>query len=91
MPDSPIVDVAMALAFFYVTLSLVCSSIQEIIAGVFGLRSRNLRRGIENLVGNEYARAFYRRWSRAESHCRSGRAQSGPAGLGATVRRSRLK
>ena len=39
MLDSPIVDVAMGLAFFYVTLSLVCSSIQEIIAGVFGLRS----------------------------------------------------
>ena len=43
-------DVAIGLAFFYVTLSLVCSAIQEIIAGVFGLRSRNLRRGIENLV-----------------------------------------
>ena len=59
MLDSPIVDVAMGLMFFYVTLSLVCSSIQEIIAGVFGLRSRNLRRGIENLVGNEYAQALY--------------------------------
>ena len=47
------------LAFIYVTLSLVCSLIREIIAGVFGLRSRNLRRGIENLVGNEYAQALY--------------------------------
>ena len=53
------IDVAIGLAFCYVTLSLVCSSIQEIIAGVFGLRSRNLKRGIENLVGNEYARALY--------------------------------
>ena len=59
MLDSPMIDVAIGLAFFYVTLSLVCSSIQEIIAGVFGLRSRNLKRGIENLVGNEYARALY--------------------------------
>ncbi len=59
MLNGPIVDVALGLIFFYVTLSLVCSSIQEVIAGVFGLRSRNLRRGIENLVGNEYAQALY--------------------------------
>ena len=37
----------------------MCSSIQEIIAGLFGLRSHNLKRGIENLVGNEYAQALY--------------------------------
>ena len=59
MLDSPMLDVAIGLVFFYVTLSLVCSSIQEIIASVFGLRARNLRRGIINLVGNEYARALY--------------------------------
>lgn len=59
MLDSPIVDVAMGLVFFYVTLSLVCSSIQEIIASLLGLRSRNLRKGIENLIGNEYAEALY--------------------------------
>ena len=44
MLDSPMIDVAIGLVFFYVTLSLVCSSIQEIIASVLGLRSRNLRR-----------------------------------------------
>ena len=59
MLDSPMIDVAIGLVFFYVTLSLVCSSIQEIIASVLGLRSRNLRRGIRNLVGNEYAQALY--------------------------------
>ena len=59
MLDSPIVDVAVGLVFFYVTLSLVCSSVQEIIAGVFGLRSHNLKRGVENLVGSEYAQAVY--------------------------------
>ena len=53
------IDVAIGLVFFYVALSLVCSSIQEIVAGVFGLRARNLRRGIVNLVGDEYARALY--------------------------------
>ena len=59
MLDSPIVDVAMGLVFFHVTLSLVCSSIQEIIASLLGLRSRNLKKGIRNLVGNEYAEAMY--------------------------------
>ena len=59
MLDSPMIDVAIGLVFFYVTLSLLCSSIQEIIASVLGLRSRNLRRGIRNLVGNEYAQALY--------------------------------
>ena len=59
MLDSPIVDVAMGLVFFYVTLSLVCSSIQEIIASLLGLRSRNLKKGIRNLIGNEYAEAVY--------------------------------
>ena len=53
------IDIAIGLVFFYVALSLVCSSIQEIVAGVFGLRARNLRRGIINLVGDEYARALY--------------------------------
>ena len=59
MLNSPIVDVAMGLVFFYVTLSLVCSSIQEIIASLLGLRSRNLRKGIGNLIGSEYAEALY--------------------------------
>lgn len=59
MLDSPIVDVAMGLVFFYVTLSLVCSSIQEIIASLLGLRSRNLKKGIRNLIGSEYAEAMY--------------------------------
>ena len=59
MLDSPIVDVAMGLVFFHVTLSLVCSSIQEIIASLLGLRSRNLKKGIRNLIGNEYAEAMY--------------------------------
>lgn len=59
MLDSPIVDVALGMVFFYVTLSLVCSSIQEIIASLLGLRSRNLKKGIRNLIGNEYAEAMY--------------------------------
>ena len=60
MPDGPMLDVAVGLVFCYVTLSLVCSSIQELVAGLFGLRARNLRRGVETLIGNAYARALYR-------------------------------
>ena len=59
MLDNPIIDVAIGLVFFYVVLSLVCSSIQEVIASLAGLRSTNLEKGIKNLVGNEYARAMY--------------------------------
>ncbi len=59
MLDSPIVDVALGMVFFYVTLSLVCSSIQEIIASLLGLRSRNLKKGVRNLIGSEYAEAMY--------------------------------
>lgn len=60
MLDTPIMDVAIGLIFFYVLLSLVCSSIQEIIASIFGLRSRNLEKGIKNLIGREYARSVYK-------------------------------
>ena len=38
MLDSPMIDGAIGLVFFYVTLSLVCSSIQEIIASRSGCR-----------------------------------------------------
>ena len=51
MLDNPIIDVAIGLVFFYVTLSL--TAIQEIIASLLGLRSRNLKKGIENLIGND--------------------------------------
>lgn len=59
MMDQPIIDVAVGLVFFYVVLSLVCSSIQEVVASLLGLRSRNLKKGIENLVGETYASAVY--------------------------------
>lgn len=59
MLETPIIDVAIGLIFFYVVLSLVCSAIQEVIASVFAFRSHNLKKGIENLVGNEYAQKMY--------------------------------
>ena len=59
MFDGPIIDVAMGLIFFYVVLSLICSALQELVASVFGLRSRNLARGIQNLLGDDYAKDLY--------------------------------
>ena len=60
MLDNPIIDVAIGLTFFYVVLSLACSSIQEIIASISGLRSKTLEKGIKNLVGNDYAESMYK-------------------------------
>ena len=53
------IDVAVGLTFFYVVLSLICSSIQEVFARVFGLRARNLKKGIENLLGSCYTNQLY--------------------------------
>lgn len=59
MFDHPIIDVTLGLVFFYVVLSLVASAVQEWIASLCALRSRNLRTGIENLVGDDYAKEVY--------------------------------
>lgn len=59
MLDGPIVDVALGLIFFYVLLSLVCSSIQELVATWLGRRSKNLETGLINLLGKRYAGALY--------------------------------
>ncbi len=59
MLDHPAIDVALGLIFFFVVLSLVTSAVQEWIASLFALRSKNLNEGIRNLVGNEYAKRVY--------------------------------
>ena len=59
MFDHPIIDVGLGLIFFYVVLSLVASAIQEWIASLFALRSKNLRKGVQNLIGNDYAKKVY--------------------------------
>ena len=59
MLDHPIIDVALGLIFFYVILSLVASAIQEWIASLCKLRSKNLQAGIKNLIGEEYAQKVY--------------------------------
>ena len=59
MLDHPIIDVALGLIFFYVVLSLVASAVQEWIASLCALRSKNLFAGIQRLVGDKYAQSVY--------------------------------
>ena len=59
MFDHPIIDVGIGLIFFYVVLSLVASSVQEWIASLFALRSKNLLSGVQNLIGDDYAKKVY--------------------------------
>lgn len=60
MFDHPIIEVTLGLVFFYVVLSLVASAVQEWIASVCAMRSKNLRSGVENLIGNDYAAKVYK-------------------------------
>lgn len=53
MPDitaSPAVDVALGLIFLFVLLSLICSTINEMIAGVLSWRARFLEEGIRSML-----------------------------------------
>jgi hypothetical protein len=59
----PMLDIAIGLAFMYFLLSIVCSSISEIISAVLRLRARNLEAGLRVLLGSrEAANAFYEDW-----------------------------
>ena len=59
MFDHPIIDVGLGLIFFYVVLSLVASAVQEWIASLCALRSKNLCKGVKNLIGDSYAQKVY--------------------------------
>ena len=59
MFDHPIIDVGLGLIFFYVVLSLVASAVQEWIASLLALRSKNLLSGVKNLIGDVYAMKVY--------------------------------
>ena len=53
MPDitaSPAVDVALGLIFLFVLLSLICSTINEMIAGALSWRARFLEEGIRSML-----------------------------------------
>ena len=50
MSGLPIIDVAIGLVFTYLLLALVCTAINELIAGLVSRRAVNLRSGIERLL-----------------------------------------
>jgi hypothetical protein len=52
MFGSEVLDVAIGILFVYLTLSLICSAIQEGIAAFFKLRSKDLYLGIRNLLND---------------------------------------
>lgn len=59
MLDHPIVDVALGLILLYTVLSLFASVVKEWISTFFGLRAKNLEKGIRTLIGAEYAKKLY--------------------------------
>ncbi len=56
---SVVLEVALGLVFFYLLLSLLCTSLNELIAGLFNLRGKNLLGGLHNLLGNVMAARLY--------------------------------
>ena len=59
MFDHPIIDVILGLIFFYVVLSLVASAVQEWFASLLALRTKNLWKGVQTLIGDDYAAKVY--------------------------------
>lgn len=60
MSQSALIDITIGLLLFFLVLSLICSALQEWFASVFGLRARNLRKGIDNLLSADIATSFYK-------------------------------
>ena len=56
MPSSAVLDVAIGIAFVYLFLSLICSVVNEGIAAIFSLRSKNLVAGIDSLLSGSTLR-----------------------------------
>jgi hypothetical protein len=50
---STILDVAIGLIFVYLLLAIICTSLNEWIAGVFGLRAKTLELGIRQLLDRQ--------------------------------------
>ena len=50
MFGSAVLEVGIGLSFFYLLLSVMCSGVNEWIAGLLSLRGENLRHGIVNLL-----------------------------------------
>ena len=59
MLEHPIVDVALGLILLYTVLSLFASVVKEWISTFLSLRAKNLRKGIQTLIGADYAAKLY--------------------------------
>lgn len=60
MFGSGAIDVAIGLAFVFALLSLICSSVTELVSQLLGWRAQTLEQGIRNLVTDQATRdAFY--------------------------------
>jgi hypothetical protein len=51
--NSAVLDVAIGLVFVYLLLGIICTSLNEWIAGLIGLRSRTLAKGIRQLLDGQ--------------------------------------
>jgi hypothetical protein len=52
MFSMPVLDVAIGLSFFFLLLALVCTTINEMIAGVRDTRSKYLEKGLDQMLGS---------------------------------------
>jgi hypothetical protein len=53
--SSHIIDVAIGMVFVYLILSLICTVVNEVIAGVFTMRAKTLELGIKSLFSEDAA------------------------------------
>ncbi len=60
MPSFPYLDIAIAICFIYLLMALVCSTLNESIAGVFNSRGKTLEQGIAYMLHDPDLKAkFY--------------------------------
>lgn len=50
MFDNPLLNICIGLVFFYLLLSIIVTTLQEVIAGFFDFRGRNLMKAIDELI-----------------------------------------
>ena len=60
MGSSAVIDVCIGLALLYLTLSVICTTVNEVIAQVLSLRARTLAGGIERLIDDDGLREAFR-------------------------------
>lgn len=60
MNSNAVIDVALGLILMYLLLSLVCTMLNEFVAGVLALRAKTLAKGITNLIDDDYLLRTFR-------------------------------